>query len=314
MNEDIDALIHGYLDEVLSPQQEAELNAWIKASPDNARRFTDAVAIHDQLGNMIRAGRHTAVLSAAPAVPRPAPSGRWRRVTLSAFLSGVAALVLFGVWWTLTMPVAAAAVLDQLIDTAANRVDRTYRIRLLDNEPEQFDERHPPLDGAILHVRQPDSYVLIRQLPDGRKVVTGSDGERSWTILPHRVVRVSNDPLRFRGPLPGNQHGIPFVDLRSDLVQLRHAYSLAVVPPQSNGWHGLRAEHGSAAQRGPRRVELWYDPRTLVIHRMLFDGLPRGRGGPNSVAIDLVEQRDLGPTFFQHEAHHGPDYRVIEEE
>ena len=63
----------------------------------------------------------------------------------------------------------------------------------------------------MLYVRNPDSYVLVRRFPDGRPFITGSDGERGWSVRPDGAVRVSGDPLRFRGPLPGNQYGIDYM-------------------------------------------------------------------------------------------------------
>jgi hypothetical protein len=231
----------------------------------------------------------------------------------------VAALVLFGmvaVWWLTPTPLTAAAELDRLIERSGANGDRTYLIRTLDATPEPFDDRHPPIDGASLHVRSPDRYVLVRTFPDGRPFATGSDGERSWSAPPAGAgaVRVSGDPLRFRGPLPGHQHGIPFVNLRSDLVQLRDAYTVTPLPSDSAGRRGLLAEKKSAEFRGPRRVELWYDPASGVIQRMVFAGMPKARGGPGSVTVELTNQRELPADFFHHTAHHTPDRRVIEED
>jgi hypothetical protein len=127
-------------------------------------------------------------------------------------------------------------------------------------------------------------------------------------------VRVSGDPLRFRGPVPGHQHGIPFADLRSDLVQLRDAYVVTRLGSDEAGKRGLLAIKKSTEYRGPNRVELWYDAATGVIHRMMFAGMPKARGGPDSVAVELLEQRELGNEFFRHQAHHAADRRVIEED
>jgi len=80
------------------------------------------------------------------------------------------------------------------------------------------------------------------------------------------------------------------------------------------GNRGLLAVKKSAEYRGPNRVELWYDPATGVIHRMVFAGMPKARGGPDSVAVELLEQRDLGGDFFRHQTHHAADRRVIEED
>ncbi len=57
-----------------------------------------------------------------------------------------------------------------------------------------------------------------------------------------------------------------------------------------------------------------YDPATGVIHRMVFVGLPKARGGPDSVAVELLERRELGGDFVRHQAHHAADRRAIEED
>lgn len=320
MNDNVQALISGYLDNMLTEHEEAELNSWIKAAPENAAAFADMVRFHDRLHDVMKAGEVIAEVS-EPAEPdgqrtraTAPPRGRsWRRASL---MGGVAALVTIAVaalWWSSAPQVSAGTELDRLIEKADTR-DRSYVIHNLDAWPEQPEDRRPPIDGAILHVRQPDQYVLIRKFPDGQLFVTGSDGEHSWAVPPRGAVRISNDVLRFRGPVPGHQHGIPFLNLRSDLVQLRDAYVITALEPDVSGMRGLRAERKSRAYRGPRRVELWYDRGTGVIHRMVFHGMPRARGGPDSVSVELLNQRELGADFFKHEAHHAPDRRVIEED
>jgi hypothetical protein len=84
--------------------------------------------------------------------------------------------------------------------------------------------------------------------------------------------------------------------------------------PDAEGLRGLLAEKRSAGHRGPRPVELRYDPGTGVIRRMVFRGMPRARGGPESVAAEPVSAVSFDEGFFRHESHHGPDRRVIEED
>ena len=319
MNPEQRQLADGYLDGTLTEGQEAELNAWIKASPENAAAFADVVRFHDHLRGVIRTGPMQYEKSGGGEETTPAtskgPSARWRgRVGLVGGFAALVAVVLFALWSGNPQQASAATELDRLIEKASEGRDRSYRIRTLDAVPEQPEERRPPIDGATLHVRRPDQYVLVRKFPDGRPYATGSDGQRSWSAPPTGAVRVSGDPLRFRGPVPGNQHGIPFADLRSDLVQLRDAYVMSPLGTDAAGNRGLLAVKKSAEYRGPNRVELWYDPATGVIHRMVFAGLPKARGGPDSVAVELLEQRDLGGDFFRHPAHHAADRRVIEED
>lgn len=316
MTGDVNELIHAHLDGTLDPAGGAELAEWLTVSTENARAFAAVALLHDRLRNVLVADcEATTEPPANPAggyAGRPHPR-RLRTVTVAGSVVAAVAVVLVAWLWA-PAPVTAASELDRLIEAPIPIGDRTYRITSRDPRPDVGDDRQPPLDRAVLHVRNPDSYVLVRRFPDGRTLITGSDGERGWSVKTDGAVRVSGDPLRFRGPLPGNQYGIPFVDPRSDLRQLRDAYVVTALPAAADGLRGLRFEKRSQEHRGPRRVEVWYDPPTRVVRRMEFEGLPRARGGPNAVSVELIEQRDLGPNFFRHGSHHDPDRKVIEED
>jgi hypothetical protein len=312
MSEEIRILVNGHLDGTLTQAQEAELNAWLLARPENAAEFAKAVRFHDHLHNVIQT--LTATNEPKLEVPARLSTRSGRRFRWLGGIAAVAALIVCAIWLSETRQANAATELDLIIEKTPITGDRTYRIRSLDPNPAPTEPRQPPIDGALLSIRPPEQYVLIRHFPDGRPYVTGSDGERNWDIPPWAPVRVSRDPLRFRWPLPGHQHGVPFADLRSDLVQLRVAYDLSHLETDDNGWRGLQAIKKSPEHRGPKRVELWYDPSSGIIHRMVFHGLPKARGGPDSVAVELVEQRDLGESYFQHPSHHAADRRVIEED
>ena len=317
MNADNQGLIHGYLDGLLADGQLAELNAWIKASPENAKTFARAVALHNRLRDVIVAEQGIDATAGEPGHKiQPAAQlrpGRGRRLGVYGSLAGMAALVLITILWNFQSPLNAATELNRLIKTLDLR-DRTYIVHNLDSDAEQSEERRPPIDGATLYVRNPNQYVLIRTFSDGRRFINGSDGDQNWSIPPDGDIHVSKDPQRFRSPLPGHEQGIPFVDLQSDLLQLREAYDVSILKDSSNRWTGLLCEKRSAEYRGAKRVELWYDSKTGAIQRMVFDKLPRARGGPKSVSVELVGQQDLAADFFKHESHHAPNRRAIEEE
>lgn len=316
MNDPTD-LINGYFDGLLSEAQLVELNAWLKEAPANVSLLAEFARLHDHLRSVVQS--NTALTTPTPP---PATTSRVRRrvrsrrlwpISIFSLAVVLAVAVLIAYWLHTPVELSAAEELNRLIDQVADHRDRTYVIHNLDDKPEASDERRPPLDGAKLYVRFPEQYVLIRKFPDGRTFVTGCDGEHSWAIPPNGAVRVSGDLLRFRGPVPGHQHGIPFVNLRSDLVQLRDAYDISLLGGAA-GQRGLLAQKKSAEHRGPNRVELWYDPTTGVIQRMVFSGMPKARGGPDHVAVELLEQRDLGNDFFRHKTHHDANRRVVEED
>jgi hypothetical protein len=80
------------------------------------------------------------------------------------------------------------------------------------------------------------------------------------------------------------------------------------------GLRKIMAEKKSKDYRGPNHIELWYEPETPVIHRMVFRGMPQAKGGPDSVSMELVDQDFLGPQFFDHNKHHGKEIQIIEED
>lgn len=315
MNSSMQQLMNSYLDGDATPQDVASLGAWIKGSPENAAEFVRFCRLHDALHNLIC---NTEESGYEATVALGAGTHGSRRLWLKATIwsGGIAAFLALtlGVLGFFPTRIDAATEMNRLLESSAIAHDRHYIIHSLDSEPERLEDRRPPIDGAALYVRRPDCYVLERHFPDGRIFVTGSDGQKSWAIPPDGAVRVSSNPERFRGPLPGHQHGIPFADLRSDLLEMRSAYTLTILKSDASGQRGLHAEKKSAEYRGPRSVDLWYDAQAGIIHRIIFQGMPRAHGGPDRLAVELKDNFDLGPKFFDHAAHHDAAREVIEED
>lgn len=319
MTDRIDDLIHGYLDETLTDSEHDELATQIKSDPQVARRLVAVAFLHDRLRNLVSLYQDE---QTPPALnPVNSSVSRTRRSVLSLV---TAACLLLGaglIFWKVgsTPAIAAAAELQRIIEANATLESRTYRISSLDSsEDEALSVRggqKPPLDGALLHVRGSDEYVLERFFSDGTRFITGSDGQTAWAIPPRGRVRVSRDPDRFRGAVPGQQHSIPFIDMRASLEQLADAYELRVDQTiAEDGTRQLEAVRRADASGGPKEVTIWYDAESGVIQRMQLSRLPRNQGGPRSVVLELVEQQELNDEFFQHSSYHSPDREVIEDE
>src|SRR3954454_6368998 len=94
MNPDVNLLISGYLDEVLSPDEHAALDLWLKGSPENARRFAQAVLLHDRLGGVLRAtaAMADAGMSDLADVRPPIRRGRYRPLAAACVVAIAAAL------------------------------------------------------------------------------------------------------------------------------------------------------------------------------------------------------------------------------
>jgi len=197
--------------------------------------------------------------------------------------------------------------------------DRTYFLRAIGASRAPVDAKQdgrprPTIDGAILSLRAPRSYVLARLDEAGDEVLTGSDGANAWIVPAKGPVRVSRDPSRFSGALPGSQHAIAFIDPHGDLSTLAASYDITLIPPSAREpLARIEGTRRADARGGPKRIEIAYDPATAVIRSMRLENLPQGRGGPRSIEFLLVDDSPLDPRHFQHESHHGADRAVIEE-
>ena len=317
--------LHGLADEA----QGAALASHLAASSEARELFADHAMLHGFLATEAQAGglaadreAFFAALENPPSAPNIVRTRRWWWLSAAAAMGvGLLSLTL------LLLPNNAAAALNQVIAALDRPVDCSYVIRVLDpganrqggNPVEKPDRgRFPPaafLDGARLHVRGSSQYVLEQALPDGVTRTLGSDGLTSWCIRGDGPVRTSADPSHFgAGVLAGRQR-TPFLELRTQLEDLRHFYQLKWFTPPADPagrgrLKGLRGSRHSDAQGGPREIELWFDPATGQIHRMLLNGLPRGAGGPASIALELTSTAPLAPEFFHHQAHHEPSRRV----
>jgi hypothetical protein len=330
MNDDHQSLIDGYLDDCLSPEDSTRLNLLLKADAGFARRFARAMLLHDRLHTEHQA---SAIASASellePRVELPAARripllrGSWAVTSLTAIAATVVVGFFFWHAETATTASAASVALDRMIEAASQPVDRVYRIRVTDPGPagavpQVFsgkNGRKPGVDGAELYVRGSDKFVLVRHFADGTDFITGSDGALGWAVAPRGHVHLSRDVRRFRRAVPGEHEEIPFTDMESGFSELRRAYDLKLAAvdeaaaeradAQQQGWSRLDAVKRRPG-RSPGEVRIWFDSAG-VAHRIELLGLSQDDTGPRAVALELIEQRDLGPEFFKHESHHGAD-------
>ncbi len=264
--------------------------------------------------------------------PSPTRSKTTRRIAfLTTAATAVAVFVMLFVFSGPQRTVNAAIVsLVELIETAGQPIDRTYEISVVDeyprgkrprNLPEERLRREPreQIGGATLYIRGRDKYVLVRSLVDGRKRITGCDGEQSWAFREDGPVHVSLDLDRFRGGMPGHQQDFPFINIHSHLSELKVGYDIALSDEKHRADDGtvlsqLVGVRKSRDVRGPKQVEIWFNADNGTVHQLLLVGLPRGGGGPKSVSLILIDQSSLGTEFFRHESHHEPDRRTRHEE
>jgi hypothetical protein len=347
-----DDLLHGYLDQSLTPEQQLELEAWLKESPQHIRSFADLLLLHSQLRSealLLDSGLIAA--SALPAVvpevaPVAEPVGRIRGRRSLRRLSGLAVTILITLAAVLSLRPgsqhatvsAASTEISRLITENKSPRDRTYQISvehaaLIDRRRSRavHSEKRPPkppMDDATLHVGGSGQFVLIRRRPDGRLFITGSSGVQSWAVRPDSPVRTSTDLLRFSRDLPGHEYSLSLTELPLTLEQLQRSFDVQIVDAGASD--DLTASNTApnedspaAATRlliavrrpglpGPRRIEIEYNAASHEIHQIRFIDMPYG---PERLTLRLtLTSRSSQPAgFYDHAAHHAPDLPVEQE-
>jgi hypothetical protein len=303
--------MHAYLDAESDPALLPRLDEALCADPDFARRFASMAMLHEALSREhleAAAGRRQASSLRLAGRVR-----RWAIAAMVALSAGALAVVL-------SMETGRAEAADRQLARIGEfrpKTCRTYAVRAEDGPERTRGRGRPALAGATLHVGLPGQFVLEGEDVQGRPSSVGCDGIVSWSAPAKGPVRISTDLVRFRGALPGEQHGIPFVDPADGMAELLRSYSLEARPPDSIDGRAVKvvvARRRIDAQRGPREVRLWFDPESSTIVRMSLERLPQANGGPRSVVLELVAESPLDTSFFGHARHHGPGRPVVREE
>lgn len=312
-------LAQAALDGELAPADAELFSKTLAADPVRAVEFARLAMLHDAIERELNA-----------AVEGRAVARQTRLITRVRGIAAIAAALALATtlaWIGLrTTPEASAAEVVARLVAAVRSGDRTYFVRVIDDnrKPARAAERQrgarpqphpaPSIDGAILYVRAPSSYVLARIDEGGGETLTGSDGARAWIVPASGPVRVSRDPKRFSGALPGSQQGIVFIDPHVDLEELAWSYQLAITPPSAgDGLARIEGVRRTDARGGPKRIELSYEESTARIRTIRLENLPQARGGPRTVEFELVDDAPLRDDFFLHTSHHDASRVVIEE-
>jgi hypothetical protein len=303
-------ILHGQADDI----ERAELGRLLAQSPENRRRFLDHTALHSLLAQGAKAGafadNKVEYFRRMAAMPVAKP-----RRFLKVWLPAAAAMVAVCLIAISLLSVTATAALDRVIAAMAKNQDRTYRIEVLEpGNPESLRDRDERgrfpasshLDGATLWLRGPGQFVLRQTLPNGETRHLGSDGVASWSIRGADTAQVSDDPQHFGGGLMAKRREIAFLDLQDQLDELKQLYQIDWLDRSGTGLWKLRGTRKSADQGGAREIELWFDPGSALLQRMILRQLPRRNGGPRGISVALQSTEPLPPDFFKHTYPHAP--------
>lgn len=314
----IDDLATCVLLDAADDAQRAELARLLASSCGNRRRFLEHAALHGMLAREAASGllderprdvSQTIVTAAATGSRRPA----------AYWLAAAAAITVCLAVVTL-LPTNAGAALDRAVVEMREVQDRTYIIDVIDpgqGVASRGDRgRFPPsnyLDGATLWLRGPGEFVLRQSLPNGQIRVIGADGTGSWSLRGDGPVRASADPSRFGRAIFTRNGEIAFLDLRTQLDELKRSYRIEWLERKPREIWKLRGFRHARDQGGPCEIELWIDSDGGQLVRMILRQLPRGDGAPRSIVIRLESTTPLSPDFFRHTAHHEPGRTVLVE-
>lgn len=309
-------VLHGLADEA----ERAELALLLAHSQENRLRFLEHTSLYGMLTCEAKAGslaKHPDVFFKKlekPTTGKTIPLLRFLLPVAAAVIAACVAVVIF-------RPTNAIAALDRVIVAMNEPQDREYRIEVVVDGPDSVSSRadrgrYPPsnhLHQAVLWLRGPGEFVLSQKLPNGQTRLIGGDGNQSWSMRGSGPVRVSPDPKRFGRAIFEPNGEFAFLDLRTQLGQLKENYRLEWLDHDSPDVLKLRGLKHSQNKGGPGEIEIWFHRDTGVIERMLLRQLPRGNRGPRSIAIILQSAKPLAPDFFHHSSHHEPGRTVTPE-
>ena len=330
------AYLDGNLDSKIDARDRARFEERLANDPAAAREFARLSLLHDALDRELTAGvvgrldarsdarSDTRSHARSDARKSAGFSGIRRRVLVAAVMTLAAGLA-----WVLVSTPREASASDALarIVEALRSGDRTYILRAIEGDdrmrrreaplPAKMKRPPAPIDGAIVSLRGPSSFVLVRRDEAGREVISGSDGIHAWIVPADGPVRVSRDPSRFRGALPGGRLDLPFIDPHADLSTLARSYDIVVQKPAPAAGRldaRLVATRRADVRGGPKEIEIDFDPKTSLVRAIRLENLPQAQGGPRAVEFELVDDAPLGADYFTHEAHHTFDRPVLHED
>ncbi|MEM1297131.1 MAG: FecR domain-containing protein, partial [Verrucomicrobiota bacterium] len=175
--ETINRLIDQWLDESIDEAGMNELNAWIKASPENADHFAQRSHLHSRLFDWAQT-HDSKVVKFQPAIPVRAVLG---------IAAAVALLLLGGFWISQPSPGDPVAVL-----TARDSGDLRYQGKLLDLEDTTIRTGHYEASEGITSFRFGNGVEVVVEAPATFQIESNlrmslAQGRLSATVPPEGI-------------------------------------------------------------------------------------------------------------------------------
>lgn len=331
--DDIDELTGKWFD--IEPEDSASSEHGKSFNKDQIRRAAQLQLVHSlllQLADKDEVVKESRIQSLMQKIDSNNKiSEKFYRLAIPLIRYGIAAGFIIAVIFLFTqIPTnTAMAAIDQMIVAIDHAGDRTYSIKVEDEQKGRQPPPRPPqqrrekggeraeLDGATLYLRGNNQFVLYWLTPSGKTVINGSDGQTNWHIRPDKPVLVSNNPEAFRIPMSPELAAILSLDLKATLIHIRDNYKVKYLEDiagdqkKNDQWTYLDAQKISKDFPGPKNIEIWADSQTGLLLRIEFADIHlEDDHAPKRLIIELVDQKQLSDDWFTRQAHHTQDAEV----
>lgn len=307
--------------ESLSPEQQRQLADEQLLHALLVHRYTES----EESGNQ-RVGRVLRSITPRPRKPL------WFRLA-SATVSSAAVLLLAVVLveFLLPEPSVAMSEFNRVVNAFLTEGDRAYSVQFTmqgpPDRPSQERRSQPQaspsahhggrgkkFDGAMLYLRGGAQYVFEMKLPQGKTIWIGRNDDVSWAVCPRRPVLVSQDRDAFRLPFFEEMTTLPLIDVRDTLQAAKHGYELDR-PKRVALEDGRAADYFLARRRGsesrrPERIELWADPHTGLLYRMVCSKMRFSGVVCRQLRMDYVRSQPQSGNWFDYQGHCSPEAKV----
>ncbi|MFO0943781.1 MAG: hypothetical protein U0930_23850 [Pirellulales bacterium] len=330
--------IQQYFDHMLDEQDLAQFRADLQTDSQLRQQFVEYSILHDRLHGNLQATQALAgdkltqvqdscqsIEAALSETQHPVARANQRSLQgwFIALTVAASIFVSFAVWRDRgNTAIAEQTELRRVIEANSANLLRSFELAVEaispgDSKQKRVDQREnrppkPPLDGAVLHVRGKNEFVMIRKTADGLPFVTGSDGKSSWAVRADGPVRVSDDLRRFNRDVPGHEFSVPLYNLHEALEHLQAAFELHVISESATAptqTQRLLIAIKRKGFPGPKRVEITYEAESGLIDQLRFIDMPYG-SDRLTVQLTLSVPPLATQDFFTHWPYHSADRKI----
>jgi hypothetical protein len=213
----------------------------------------------------------------------------------------------------------ALAALDVSLLADARAESRQYLVTM---KPKLKSAAETTPRQSNLYLRGDDFAIQVLR-PFGRADIwMGSYQGEQWSIPRVGPVIVGRDSLAKNRMLQNAVAETPILSITAVLERTKRFYDLkyeqSVVVVLRQGEEQCSLVTGvrrtDARSNVPQSVKVWADQKTGFVKKVELGWLPTDRSTWTVATAEWIDSPDLEDDFFQHQAHHDPERRVIVQE